>query len=95
MASSFPRRLYPLSVSTGSPFAAGWIVSVQPLVLCGSRTMVFGTVGKRSNRYATHTCNLNRNINLKINNINLKQENYTKYLGVIIDDTLNWKLHIK
>ena len=37
----------------------------------------------------------NRDIQLKINNTNLKQENYTKYLGVIIDEKLNWKLHIK
>ena len=29
--------------------------SVQPLVLGGSRTVVFGTVGKRSNGYATRT----------------------------------------
>ena len=36
-----------------------------------------------------------KNIKLKINNKELKQENYTKYLGVIIDDKLNWKLYIK
>ena len=34
-------------------------------------------------------------INLSINNENLKQENYTKYLGIIIDEKLNWKQHIK
>ena len=37
----------------------------------------------------------NRSINIKINDKYLKQENYTKYLGVIIDNKLNWKLHIK
>ena len=36
-----------------------------------------------------------RSVKLEINHTNLKQENYTKYLGVIIDDKLNWKLHIK
>ena len=36
-----------------------------------------------------------RNIKVNINNRELKQENYTKYLGVIIDNKLNWKLHIK
>ena len=34
-------------------------------------------------------------INLSINNKKLKQENYTKYLGIIIDEKLNWKQHIK
>ncbi|MCP4484704.1 MAG: reverse transcriptase family protein, partial [Flavobacteriaceae bacterium] len=37
----------------------------------------------------------NRDIQLKINNTNLKQENYTKYLGVMIDEKLNLKLHLK
>ncbi len=36
-----------------------------------------------------------KSIKLKINSKDLKQENYTKYLGVIIDNNLNWKLHIK
>ena len=35
VASSFPRRLYLPSVSTGSPFAAGWTVSERPTI--GSR----------------------------------------------------------
>ena len=34
-------------------------------------------------------------INLSINNEKLKQENYTKYLGIIIDEKLNWKQHVK
>ena len=38
---------------------------------------------------------IDRNIKLNINIRDLKQENYTKYLGVIFDNTLNWKLHIK
>ena len=38
---------------------------------------------------------IDKNIKLKINNKELKHENYTKYLGVIIDDKLNWKLYIK
>ena len=37
----------------------------------------------------------NRSINIKINDKYPKQENYTKYLGVIIDNKINWKLHIK
>ena len=36
-----------------------------------------------------------KTINLSINNKKLKQENYTKYLGIIIDEQLNWKQHIK
>ena len=36
-----------------------------------------------------------RNIKLRINNRDLKQEYYTQYLGVIIDNKLNGKLHIK
>ena len=33
--------------------------------------------------------------NLRINTEKMKKENYTKYLGVIIDESLNWKQHIK
>ena len=33
-------------------------------------------------------------INLKINGESLKQETYSKYLGVLIDEQLNWKQHI-
>ena len=36
----------------------------------------------------------NRTINLKINDENLKQEAFSKYLGVLIDEKLNWKQHI-
>ena len=36
----------------------------------------------------------NRIVNLKINDENLKQETSSKYLGVLIDDKLNWKHHI-
>ena len=36
----------------------------------------------------------NRIVNLKINDENLKQETSSKYLGVLIDDELNWKHHI-
>ena len=36
-----------------------------------------------------------RCIMLEINHTNLKQENYTKYLGVINDEKLNLRLHIK
>ncbi len=35
------------------------------------------------------------NLNLEINNEKLKQENYTKYLGIMIDEKLNWNQHIK
>ena len=37
---------------------------------------------------------MKKNIVLKINNINLKQVESTKYLGVIIDINLNWAEHI-
>ena len=37
----------------------------------------------------------NRSIKMKINDKDLKQENYTKCLGVIFDNKLSWKLHIK
>ena len=61
VASSFPRRLYLPSVSTGPPSLLGgqW-VSIQPLALGGFRTVVFGTVGKRSNRYAIVSSLLSR-----------------------------------
>ena len=36
-----------------------------------------------------------KTINLSINDKKLKQENYTKYLGIIIDEQLNWKQHRK
>ena len=36
----------------------------------------------------------NRIVNLKINDENLKQKTSSKYLGVLIDDKLNWKHHI-
>ena len=36
-----------------------------------------------------------KTINISINNEKLRQENYTKYLGIIIDEKLNWKQHIK
>ena len=36
-----------------------------------------------------------KTMNLKINHEELKQENYTKYLGIIIDEKLNWKQHVK
>ena len=37
----------------------------------------------------------NKPINRSINNEKLKEENYTKYLGIIIDEKLSWKQHIK
>lgn len=36
-----------------------------------------------------------RNINLNINNTSIKEENETKYLGVIIQNNLKWESHIK
>ena len=49
----------------------------------------------KSNFLVKSSRKIDKNIKLKINNEELKQENYTKYLGVIIDDKLNWKLHKK
>ena len=39
--------------------------------------------------------NLNRNIEIKINKEVIKEKEYTKYLGIILDNTLNWDKHIK
>ena len=33
-------------------------------------------------------------VNLHINNKNIKQENFVKYLGIIIDSNLNWYHHV-
>ena len=41
----------------------GQCASVQPMARCGSRTVVFGTVGKLSNRYFGRTDNLNFKFN--------------------------------
>ena len=49
----------------------------------------------KSNFLLISSRKVDRNIKLSINNRDLKQENYTKYLGVILDNKLNWKLHIK
>ena len=49
----------------------------------------------KSNFLVISSRKIDKNIKLKINNKELKQENYTKYLGVIIDDKLNWNLYIK
>ena len=32
---------------------------------------------------------------LEINHTNLKQEHHTKFLGAVVDEKLNWKLHVK
>ena len=34
------------------------------------------------------------NLKIKINNVEIEQKNVTKFLGVQIDDKLNWKAHI-
>ena len=36
-----------------------------------------------------------RSVKLESSHTNLNQENYTNYLGVMIDEKLNWRLHIK
>ena len=33
-------------------------------------------------------------ININLNNINIERVTFYKFLGVIIDDKLNWKKHI-
>ena len=38
---------------------------------------------------------LNKEINIKIQNVNIERVRVTKFLGVFIDDLLNWKAHIK
>ena len=37
---------------------------------------------------------INLELNLKLHNQSLKQESSTKYLGVLIDENLNWKSHV-
>ena len=34
-------------------------------------------------------------LKLKLNNYEMKQAESIKYLGVLLDENLNWKLHIK
>ena len=51
--------------------------------------------GSKSNFLLISSDKTDRNIKLNINSREIQQENYTKYLGVIIDKKLNWKLHIK
>ena len=46
--------------------------------------MVFSTKGKK----------VNRSISIKISNQELERVGHTKFLGVIIDDKLNWSYHI-
>ena len=48
----------------------------------------------KSNFLIVRPHNTNRNINLKINDENLKQETFSKFLGVLIDEKRNWKQHI-
>ena len=38
---------------------------------------------------------LNKEINIKIQNVNIERVRVTKFLGVFTDELLNWKLHIK
>ena len=49
----------------------------------------------KSNFLLISSCKIDRIIKLNITNRDLKQENYAKYLGVIFDNKLNWKLNIK
>ena len=43
----------------------------------------------KSNFFVISPRKIDKSIELKVNNKKLKQENYAKYLGVIIDDKLN------
>ena len=49
----------------------------------------------KSNFLLTNARKIDSNIKLNITNRDLKQENYTKYLRVVFDNKLNWKLHIE
>ena len=56
---SLVKLIPPPNVSTRSPFAAGWTVSERPTLSSKCFELwVFGTVSKRSNRYATHLCQI-------------------------------------
>ena len=41
-----------------------------------------------------HQKKIMHTVNLHINNKNIKQENFVKYLGIIIDSNLNWHHHV-
>ena len=41
-----------------------------------------------------HQKKIMHTVNLHINNKNIKQENFVKYLGIIIDSNLNWHRHV-
>ena len=38
---------------------------------------------------------LNKEVNIKMQNVNIKRVRVTTFLGVFIDEFLNWKAHIK
>ena len=37
----------------------------------------------------------NKEVNIKMQNVNIERVRVTKYFGVFIDELLNWKAHIK
>ena len=41
-----------------------------------------------------HQKRIMHTVNLHINNKNIKQENFVKYLDIIIDSNLNWRHHV-
>ena len=41
------------------------------------------------------SCMLNKEVNIKMQNVNIERVSITKFLGVFIDELLNWKVHIK
>ena len=43
--------------------------------------------------FKSKTCS--KNVKIKIGSKGLKEENHVKFLGVLVDSTLSWKLHIK
>ena len=38
---------------------------------------------------------LNKEVNIKMQNVNIERVSVTKCLGVFIDELLNWRAHIK
>ena len=50
----------------------------------------------KTNFVLFHTFNkpIKENITLKINRIAIQQQKYIKYLGVLLDSTLSWNVHL-
>jgi len=46
-------------------------------------------------QFKTKTFQQQRPVNLCLRNMQIKQVNSTKFLGIILDETLSWKTHMQ